>query len=276
MSDIKHEQLSLFDSFETMLQTSESQIIANYFRKLINIKNILAYNFEKYEDEGQLHYDDLAQYNRLAKMSADIRGVIVALYTENTALMTNTMTNTYANSFVGTGNIVSRAWGNNSLIGIIREEEINRALTNDISGLKWTERMGIRREQAVLKIRETIVQGLYNGESYGQMAERLNSIMGQENKGDIPNATRIIRTECYRIFSEAKKDRLDRVGGADMMKEWFTAKDERVRNNHKPMHGIRVPYNQKFLLPNGNSGFAPGMIGSSEDDTNCRCTWFVE
>lgn len=49
--------------------------------------------------------------------------------------------------------------------GIIKDEEIQRALTNEISGLKWTSRMGINREHAANKIRETVVRGLYDGET---------------------------------------------------------------------------------------------------------------
>ncbi|MCL2618675.1 MAG: hypothetical protein FWD98_06445, partial [Defluviitaleaceae bacterium] len=40
--------------------------------------------------------------------------------------------------------------------------------------------------------------------------------------------------------------------------------------------GVKVPYNQDFILPNGNQGFAPGMIGDPKDDINCRCFYIVD
>ena len=117
-----------------------------------------------------------------------------------------------------------------------------------------------------------MVRGLHDGETYAQMAARLNAALGKSNVG----AIRIIRTECYRVFAEARKDRLDRIRGVDMFKEWITSKDERVRSSHVPMHGVKVAYNQDFILPNGASGFGPGMIGVAKEDINCRCFYAVD
>ena len=61
-----------------------------------------------------------------------------------------------------------------------------------------------------------------------------------------------------------------------MVKEWITSKDERVRSSHAPMHGVKVPYNQDFVLPTGASGFGPGMIGAASEDINCRCFYAVD
>ncbi len=59
---------------------------------------------------------------------------------------------------------------------------LDRALTNNISGLK--------------KIRETITQGLHDGATYKQMADRLNEALS----GDVVNPVRIVRTEGHRVF----------------------------------------------------------------------------
>jgi hypothetical protein len=272
MSDIRRGQERIFNDFERMEQQAERLIIRNYQGRLVDLKRILGEFFERYEDGGGLHHQDMVRYGRLQNMAKSIRGMTVQLYAENTKVIASTLSAAYNNSFSGTGQAISRAWGNHSLIGIIREDEINAAINSDISGLKWAERMNMRRGQATAKIRETIVRGLHEGETYSQMAARLNEAMGQ----DVPNALRIVRTESYRVFSTAKKDRLDRVQGIDMVKRWLTAEDEAVRANHKPMHNVRVAYHQNFVLPNGNEGFAPGMIGAAEDDINCRCTWVVE
>jgi len=272
MSDIRNEQLNLFSAFEATEQAAEHVITRNYARSLVDFKSHLSSLFERYEQDGRLHYDDMALYNRLARLNHDVRGLTVNLYNENVRVISSTVKSGYTTGFTGQGEIVSRAWGNNSLMGIIREEEMHRALNNDISGIRWAERMNLRREEAAFKIRETIVQGLHNGETYRQMAERLNEAIGH----DVPNAIRIVRTETYRVFAEARKDRLDRIQGIDMTKEWITALDEVVRSNHKPMHGVKVAYKQDFKLPNGNQGFAPGMIGSPKDDINCRCFYVVD
>ena len=272
MSDLRNDQISLFDSFDVLEQAAEQTVVKNYARSLVNIKSYLSSLFERYENDGKLFYDDMALYGRLEKMSRELRGLMVSLYAANTKIITGALTSTYTEAFTGQGEAIKRAWGSKSLIGIIREEELHRALTNEISGLAWAERMGLRREQAVAKVRETIVQGLQNGETYKQMAERLNEAMGK----DVPNAIRIVRNESGRVFAEARKDRLDRIQGIDMTKEWYTAKDEGVRVNHRPMHGVKIPYRQNFVLPNGNEGFGPMMFGDPKDDIGCRCFYVVD
>ena len=42
------------------------------------------------------------------------------------------------------------------------------------------------------------------------------------------------------------------------------------------MHGVKVAYNQDFVLPNGASGFGPCMIGDAKEDINCRCFYVVD
>jgi len=264
MSDIRSDQLRTFDTFEASVQTAETKITINYAKTLVTLKSYISSLYERYEVDGKLHYEDMALYNRLLRLREEVQGLTVSLYKTNNVVIADTLSNSYNTTFSETNQAVQRAWGNNSLIGIIRDEEIQRAINNDISGLKWAERMGLHHDRVVAHIRETIVQGLHNGDSYRQMAQRLNEAVGK----DVPNAIRIVRVESYRVFAEAKKDRLDRVQGVDMTKEWITSKDEVVRGNHKPMHGVRVPYKNDFILPNSNQGFGPGMIGDPKDDIN--------
>jgi len=274
MSDTRHSQLEMFDDFENQVAQAEGTIVRTYARSLIEFNRYIRDIFDSYEVDGVLTMDVMRRYGRLNRMDEVLRGLTVSLYSENTRIISSALNAAYNDGFTGTGQTINRA--QRSLHGIIREDELLRAMNNDISGLTWATRNNINREVAASKIRETIVQGLHKGETYAQMAERLNEALGRSNVGSI----RIIRTECYRVFSEARKDRLDRIRGIDMTKEWITGKDERVRAtekaNHKVMHGIIVPYHKDFMLPNGNSGFAPGMIGEAVDDINCRCFWIVD
>lgn len=273
MSDkFRESQLEHFKAFEGDEKKSEEQLIRIYANSLLDFKKYTGGLFEKYEDDGKLTYDEMLKYGRLDKMDETLKGLTVRLYSQSTKEISGLLNSTYKSGFDGTGEILSEALGKKSLIAVIKDEEMQRALTNEISGLKWTSRMGLHREHAVNKIRETIVKGLYEGESYAQMAKRLDDALGK----DVPNSIGIVRTESYRVFSQARKDRLDRVKGADMTKEWVTSKDEVVRSNHSAMHKVKIPYNDDFILPNGNSGFGPGMIGAAEDDCNCRCFWVVD
>ena len=272
MDSFRKLQLELFKYFEKLESEAERNIIRAYQGTLIDLKHILADTFEKYEEDGVLTYAEMIRYGRLHKLNQHTASLEVKLYQTTTKAIEDTLTTTYKNAFNQTEDILKDTLGRKSLIGIIREDELQKALTSEISGLKWAERMDLRKDQALLKLRETLVQGLYNGESYKQMAERLNLAIGK----DVPNAVRIMRVESHRVFSEAKKDRLDRIQGVALFKEWITSGDEAVRSNHVPMNGVKVPYKQNFRLPNGNEGFAPCQIGATADDCNCRCDWVVD
>ncbi|MCL2188439.1 MAG: phage minor head protein [Defluviitaleaceae bacterium] len=272
MSNHRDEQLGMFNAFENRVAQAEQNIVRNYAVTLLDYKRHMGNLFERYETNGVLTRDTMAQYGRQGRMNDALRGINVSLYKENTRVIANAVNMAYTSGFTGTSEIVTRAWGQNALHGIIRQEELDRALTNDISGLAWTERMNMHRDTAVLKIRETINQGLREDESYSQMAQRLNESLGR----DTVNAIRIVRTECYRVFAEARKDRLDRVTGINMVKTWITSIDERVRKTHVAMHNVSVPYNNNFLLPSGASGFGPAMIGVAAEDINCRCFFVVD
>jgi len=273
MSDIINDQIKTFEEYEKSLEVSEKAIVNNYGTSQILLKQSLAKAFEQFESDGKLNYEDMVAYNRLTKLQKELTGITVRLYQDNSNIINDTLETTYKDAFNKTTQAVSRAWGKDSLLGIIRDDEIQKAVNNDISGLRWAERMERHKDKAAAYIRETIVQGLHNGESYRQMANRLNEVVGK----DVKRAITIVRAESGRVFSEAQKDRFDRIAkNINLIKKWITSKDEKVRDNHVSMHGVSVAYKQNFKLANGNEGFAPRQIGDPKDDIGCRCFYVVD
>jgi SPP1 gp7 family putative phage head morphogenesis protein len=160
------------------------------------------------------------------------------------------------------------------LIGLVNNDVLQRAVTNDISGLKWTDRLGLHRNTAVMKIRETVTLGLKDGSTYSQMSKRLNDTLS----GQVVQPMRIVRTEGHRVFSESKKDTLDVAvkKGVKLNKTWMSSRDERVRSQHSTMDGAIVLYDDNFIMPDGAQGFAPGIIGAPQHDIYCRCDWSID
>lgn len=73
------------------------------------------------------------------------------------------------------------------------------------------------------------------------------------------------------MFQQMKETAGDRY---DVKKEWFTMRDERVRNSHRPMHRQTVDVDQPFISGRGNRLNFPGdrSLGAGYDDTaGCRC-----
>lgn len=262
----------LFKKYEELIGKTEKEILSSFKEALEASYILLGEQFRKYEIEGALSYEEMTKYKRLEKFYHELDLIINEGYKKAYKSMSKGLKDTYSNSYNGVRDIVELT-KNKTLIPIVKDEVIQRALTNDISGLKWTDRMGIHRDTAVLKIRETVAQGLHQGETYSTMAKRLNESLSRQ----VVNPLRIARTEGHRVFSEARKDSLDNVKDkVKMTKTWITSKDERVRSTHSPMNGVTIPYEDDFIMPDGAKGFGPGMIGSPEHDINCRCDWIID
>lgn len=268
----------LFNHYEKLIDEAEKDILTNFKEALEAAYELLGEHYRKYEEDGHLSYNEMAKYNRLEKFFHQLDLIINEGYKKSYKGIENALNETYLTSYNEIKDIVELAV-NKELIPIAKEEVIRRALTNNISGLKWAQRMNLHRDTAVLKIRETVTQGLHQGETYSKMAKRLNDSLSKQ----VVNPIRIVRTESHRVFSEARKDSLDKAKDkVKMTKTWITARDERVRGrnskdvmDHVSMDGVTIPYNDDFQLPDGAKGFAPGQIGDY-NDINCRCDWIID
>lgn len=260
----------LFNEYEDLIKIAEKSIVSDFKEVLSAAYDLLGDQFRKYEEDGALTYSEMVKYKRLEKFLYELDLIINEAYKNSYKGIRKALIDTYKLNYNGTKDIVELVKGR-SLIPIVKDEVIQKALTNNISGLKWTKRIGLHRDYAVMKIRETVAQGLHQGETYKTMAKRLNESLSKQ----VVNPMRIIRTESHRVFSEARKDSLDKAN-IKMTKQWITSRDERVRSTHSPMDGVIIPYKEDFELPDGARGFAPGQIGSPQHDINCRCDWIID
>ena len=86
-------------------------------------------------------------------------------------------------------------------------------------------------------------------------------------------AERLVRTEAtnaanYATMQSAK----DVFPGADMLKEWISAGDERTRAAHREANGQIVNFNEPFIVK-GQELMRPGdPRGSASNVVNCRCS----
>lgn len=271
---LKDEFLKMQKEADRAIREAEKEIVRSYKVTLDDLYEVSGEMFRKYENhDGKLTYEEMTRYKRLEKLNQILAITIAKMYKETTKEIKSGLERVYDIGFNQVALKVELGTGKR-LRGIIRQDVLDRALTNDISGLKWTERMGLHRDHVAMKIRETVTQGLHDGATYKQMADRLNEALS----GDVVNPMRIVRTEGHRVFSQAQKDRLDEAyeSGTKMTKTWISSKDERVRSTHADMEGVTIPYEDDFVMPDGVEGFAPGIIGAPQHDINCRCTWKID
>lgn len=113
-------------------------------------------------------------------------------------------------------------------------------------------------------------------DSGGELSQtQINSMVDRYRRRYIKYRTEVIaRTESLRSVNSTNEDlalQLDR-SGYDVIRQWVTAKDERVRNSHKSMNGQKRKANEAFISGNGNELRWPGDNRAPASETiQCRC-----
>lgn len=116
------------------------------------------------------------------------------------------------------------------------------------------------------RIRQEISRGISTGLTFGNMAKNLNRAA---NTG-FNNAMRIVRTEGHRVQVESANDAQHdaKAKGADIVKQWDAALDDRTRESHRQVDGeireLDEPFSNGLMYPSDPSGGA-------EEVVNCRC-----
>lgn len=264
---------ALDNKIQRLLKAREKTITKNYKATLESLRTTLRRIYDKYELRGQLTFDEMAKYSRMKKLDAEIAGLVKSLYSENKSLLTVSLRTIYNDSYKATLGIVEGV-ADRKIRGILKPIDVTRTINEEMAGIKWTDRLGRHRAEAIYNIQATVKQGLVEGSTYKQMSDRLKTAM----EGDAIKPVRIVRTEGHRVMEKAKIDSLDKAHGqgVKMVKIWMSSIDERVRSQHRAMDGQTVPYEDDFIFPDGIRTQAPGLSGAAHHDINCRCTFRID
>lgn len=109
--------------------------------------------------------------------------------------------------------------------------------------------------------------GVISGESIPNIAKRLESVADMDKTA----AIRTARTACAQAQNAGKQAAMEEAEdmGIEMQKEWISTTDERTRESHVQLNGVRVDVDEPF--PNGL--MHPGDAdGDPAEVFNCRCT----
>ena len=173
----------------------------------------------------------------------------------------------YTNGFVGAMYDIHRQGV--PVIAPIQQENIVRAITTDskISVPMYT-RLGTNIAQLKTAIAAEVTRGIASGSSWHDTAA---GIYRQANISAY-NAMRIARTEGHRIACEAQMDgcKAAREAGADVVKQWSAALDDRTREHHRQLDGQLRELDQPFEVAGIRVQY-PGNFGRPEEDIHCRC-----
>ena len=103
------------------------------------------------------------------------------------------------------------------------------------------------------------------GKTVDDLATALREYFGH----DVGWSQRIARTETHQLYEEGALLGMKDAGVTT--KQWLTARDAFVRDDHRDADGQEVPVEGDFIV-GGVAGPAPGQFGVPEQDIQCRCT----
>lgn len=125
------------------------------------------------------------------------------------------------------------------------------------------------------KIQSAVLQGILQGESPYEIAQRLRSVATMNYNASVRYARTMTtgaqnagRYEAYRRATKL---------GVDLTIEWQATLDGRTRHDHRMMHGQRRNVDEPFKLPSGQKILYPADSSGSSYELqgeiwNCRCT----
>jgi hypothetical protein len=145
------------------------------------------------------------------------------------------------------------------------------------------ELLKTNQTKELLKIQNSITQGLLQGKGYIKLAEDIKNIIGTvaiKNgeitvSGAMSNAMRIIRTESNRTMNAghyANSKYLDSIG-LDVKRRLVSVLDNRTRGQSARMDGQEVGVDEPFKYPGGVTAMYPGTTGVANYDINDRERW---
>lgn len=79
---------------------------------------------------------------------------------------------------------------------------------------------------------------------------------------------RIVETESHRCFSDGQWDSAE---GKATYKTWHTQEDEKVRDTHWYIDGLKVGVDEYFYTLDNDRALKPFGFTLAENNINCRC-----
>lgn len=242
---------------------AEKEMLKAYSGSLKEIRATLGKYYQNYD----MTMDEMQKFDRLKNLEAEVTKAYLQTSGKSEEIIRNQLTNQYTEGYYRAAFIAEKEVGVNLSYTMLNQDSIHRALTNRISGLAWTERMGVNRTEAVVQIRQSIARGLIQGEPYKDMANRI----GERLEVDMNKSLRIARTEGHRVVEESNYDSLKHAEeeGVIAKKMWVASIDSSTRDSHADLDGEKVGIDEPF----SNGLMYPGEAsGEPEEIINCRCT----
>lgn len=252
----------LVKSVEKLIKKHERGVKEDYKAAYRRLRNKLQKIYADYENDEEIK---LTRYE-LRKLDVDTAKIMAEMYKGNMTAVQNTLEDVLNASYSAVNTITSKY----NIEAAKRKIDANNIIKKQVAGHIWTDRIKKYGNDFVYDVHGIIHQGIDNGDTYNTMARKLKERFGK----DIGNTMRIARTESARVLEDSKYQAFEDLANNEsvqVFKVWHTMGDEAVRDTHDAMEGVKVAYDEDFILPSGAKCQYPKGTGVAAEDINCRC-----
>lgn len=140
--------------------------------------------------------------------------------------------------------------------------------------IQTEEQLGASHEEPTLGDIEGVVYDRIEGETF---EDRVDKHLDAEDKGLLCN---LAESEYHRVFTHAMENAAKRIMEWTGLgyKTWHTMEDDRVRDTHTYLDGVKIRVKRSFSTYDGDYAMRPGAFRLPENNCGCRCwltySWF--
>lgn len=256
------------------IEQAERDIDKVFAKRLKAINSQIAEWHREYAKNGELTRSDMYKGNRFKKEMAFIAEQIHGDYKELYKEIQKLLQDQYLENYLQSGFLYEKTLEQLQQVPTSMDytipsvSTINQAILNPIAQLTLPALMNTHRNEIIRKINIEVAQGLEAGESYSEMAERLEKVVGfSRNK-----ARNVIRNEApkaqilARLESAAHAEKY-----AKLTKIWSSSMDNEVRSSHRILDDQEADEEGYFHFK-GHKAKGPHLFFKAELDLGCRCS----
>ncbi len=264
MPTLAQNEKKIWKAIDGIQNEYERELMLNYKTVLTKIRVSMSRIYERYAEKGVLTHAEMTKFNRLDKLNKEISEIIGPMFSKNRKLVDNLTKVQYEEIFFRYCWAIEQEAQVNLNWGILNPKTIEAAVKNDLALIA---KKGVRQD-GLLGIRITVVQGLIRGDSYPKMARGIKKFIDRSASGYMT----IARTEGQRaavLGQIAQADKSEELG-IIINRIWDATLDGSTRPEHQAMDGRVAGKDGMFDTPVGRVA-GPLQSGDPAFDINCRC-----
>ena len=200
-------------------------------------------------------------------LRTQINGFLDVLYADEHTKLSSYLNLCYEDGFIGTMYSLQKQ-GIPLILPMDQEQIINAIVHESKISEGLYKKLGVDVKDLKKRINAEVSRGIANNYSTSDIARNINNA----SQIGINKAIRIARTEGHRIQAQSQLDAAYKAKekGANVVKQWDSSLDRKVRATHAQLDGQIRKLDEPFEAY-GHKAQAPSQFGIASEDINCRC-----